>query len=176
MPFSQYTAQLFGSGTSTDILIVLALFGAALMYGFFVGRNRVIIAIVATYLALVLFPVLPLTALLKKNVALDRAYAVDIGVFLGLIIVLYILLQRSVVRSALKTPKHGDGGLIQVGIFSILAVGLILAYGYAFLPAETQATTAPFLNRVLFSDTARFWWTLIPLGGLLAIRNKGKEA
>lgn len=172
---SQLLTQLIGAKPSFDIILVGVLFGAAILYGFFAGRNKLVIAIIATYLALVIFPVLPYTQTLKASVDPERAFAVDIGVFLGLTVIFYFLLKRSVVRTALRTPKMGDGGFLQVAIFSVLAAGLILAYSYSFLPPLLKKESSPFLRRFLFSDDARFWWTIVPLAGLLLIRKRETE-
>ena len=176
MSFDQLTAQILGKNGSLDVIIVLALFAGAVLYGFFLGRNKLVIGIIATYLALVLSPLFPFAVLLKKNIEADRAYAVDIGIFLGLVLLLFLLLQRSVVRTALRTPRPGDGGLIQVVVFSILAVGLIVAYSYSLLPSVLKSATSPVLQRFIFSDVALFWWTIAPLVGLLLVRGRGAKS
>jgi hypothetical protein len=168
-------SELFGIKASLDLLIVIVIFGAGILYGIFAGRNRLILIILATYLALVMQPILPYAVTLKKGLDSQRAFAVDIGVFLALMIIFSVLLKRSVVKAVLRTPKLGDGGFVQIAIFSILASGLILTYSYSFLPLPMKRETNSFLRGFIFSDEARFWWTIIPLGGLLLIRKKEGE-
>lgn len=172
---SALLAQLTGLSATFDIIAVIALFGAGILYGLFAGRNKLILVIIATYLALVISPVLPFADSFKKGVATDRVFAIDIGIFLGLIIIFYFLIKRSVARSALRTPRIGDGGFLHIAIFAILAVGLILAYSYSFLSAEMKRQTTPILRRFIFSENALFWWTIVPLAGLLLIRKKETE-
>lgn len=168
-------AALIGIKASLDLLIVLVIFAGGILYGILAGRNRLILIILATYLALVLQPVLPYGAALKKGIDSQRAFAIDIGAFFALIILFSVLLKRSVVKAALRTPKLGDGGFLQVTIFSILASGLILAYSYSFLPLPLKRETNSSLRSLIFSDEARFWWTIAPLAGLLLIRKKEGE-
>ncbi len=157
------SASAFGK-PSWDLILLLGVAAIGLFYGLSTGRRRIISAILYTYVALGVFPVIPVERLAVLAKITDPALA-RIGVFSALWLILFFLLGRGKLFSF--PPARG---WIQAFILSILQAGLLLHILFTFLPPERIKTLAPLTQTLIANPDLRVWWILGPLAVLIIIR------
>lgn len=149
---------------SWDVIVLLGVAAIGLFYGLSTGRRRIISSILYTYVALGVFPVIPVERLAALVKIADPAIARIIA-FSTLWLILFFLLGRGKLFSF--PPARG---WVQAFILAILQAGLLLHILFSFLPPERIQTLAPITQTVLANPDLRVWWLLGPLAILLVIR------
>jgi len=157
------------SRSNWDILIVLFVLMGVFLYGVNLGRNKILVVIICTYLASVIFNLFPYGRFLGE---LKDSYTFDALGFIILIFLIYFFLSRSALKAALHYSSSGSW--FQVFIFSILALGLILSNIARIAPKDFLEKLSPFLVKLFGSPASQFWWALLPIVFLSLIRRKDK--
>jgi len=123
---------------SWDIFILAFFVVAVFVYGFAMGRNRIVATLIAIYMALAVVANAPFldgwidSAMSIQNVG--QIFAVKLGLFLLIFAILFFLFSRS---SLLLGGEGRAGAWWQVPIFAVLHIGLLLSIALSFLPAES---------------------------------------
>jgi len=165
-----------GKASGWDILIIIAFIGAIFVYGLFLGRNRIIVLILSTYFSWIICNVLPW----KKITAwkflgmVEPSPSFKIFVFLGIILILWILIPHSVLSSPLRI-RVKEGTWVQVFILSICQIGLLLYLLFSFLPKEVIAGFAPLIKKIFIGNDARLVWMCLPILALVLMKKKKKQ-
>ncbi|MBU1180181.1 hypothetical protein KJ885_04515 [Patescibacteria group bacterium] len=156
---------------SWDLFILIFFVVAVFIYGFSLGRNRIVVILIAIYMALAVVNTAPF---IDKWV--ERAISIDIGqVFafkLGLFLIVFALLFFLFSRSTLLHSVSGNerrGSWWQIPIFSILHIGLLLSIALSFLPADALWSLSPFTREVFTSDIGKFVWITLPIGAMIIL-------
>lgn len=157
---------------SWDLFILIFFIVAVFIYGFSLGRNRIVVILIAIYMALAVVNTAPFLnswidkALAIKNIG--QVFAFRLGLFLIVFAILFFLFSRSsLLRSVSGEERHG--AFWQVPIFSILHIGLLLSIALSFLPAESLLALAPITREVFASDIGRFIWITAPIGAMIIL-------
>ena len=132
------------------------------------GRDRIIMIMVAVYMALVAVTNLPYVPQFGASVSLSNGFILKIGTFLGLFAILFFMLTRSALNHAIG----GNGALGKwwhVLILSFLQVGMLISVVMSFLPAVWLEGLAALTRTVFVSAWGKFGWSLLPIFGLLVI-------
>lgn len=147
---------------SWDLFIVLFFIVASLIYGISLGRDRIIVILIAIYMSLAIVNYIPFISEFNANISVNDAFALRVSVFLGVFILLFFFLSHS---ALIKTLGHNSaqGGLISVMIFSFLHVGLLLSVTLSFFPTDLADVLSPAMQTVFISDTARAIWVILPV-------------
>lgn len=159
------------SAPQWDVLVLLVFVVAVFVYGLSVGRGRMLVTLISTYIALAVWRVLPFVADLTKGKAREEAFWINSAAFLGLVVLLYFLLSRTAFRTSTRGRKAG-GEWLQIFLISALQVGLLVSVVLSFLPPKPPFDLAPITKTLFTSKHAAFWWTLIPIAGLLVLRRR----
>ncbi len=159
------------SAPQWDVLVLLVFVVAVFVYGLSVGRGRMLVTLISTYIALAVWRVLPFVADLTKNRGREEVFWINSAAFLGLVILLYFLLSRTAFRTSTRGRKAG-GEWLQIFVISALQVGLLVSVVLSFLPSKPPFDLAPITKTLFTSKHAAFWWTLIPIAGLLVLRRR----
>ena len=150
------------SNPTWDIFILLFFIVGALLYGLSLGRDRVIVILVAIYMALAVVTNAPALTALNVSLRLNENFVLKVSLFLGIFVIVFFLLSRS---ALLKTigRSGAPGSWWQTIIFSMLQVGLLISVTLNFLPAQvTQGLT--FVTKAIFmSDQGRSAWLILPI-------------
>lgn len=151
-----------------DLLLISFFIIAAFFYGLSIGRSRLILMLLSTYLTLAIFTVLPLNALIGglKN---GEIFAVKISIFLGIIFLLFFLLSRSFLQEILE---RGRTSIWHILIFSLLQTGFLISQIIAFIPNKNEVKLAPLTNYLFASSEAYKFWILLPMLALILIKPK----
>lgn len=144
---------------SGDIAVFLGAVALLFFWGISRGKNRIKYVILASYIATVLFGVLPITQL-EANFSLRSSAILHVGVMAALIVILVYFLQQ------IFRTSDTRGSAIQTLLLSVIAVGFLMN----ILLTHVSPVAVPFSAIVLelFSpNTTSWWWHIVPILGII---------
>ncbi len=158
---------------SWDLFIVLFFVVGSLLYGFTLGRERVIVLIVSVYMALAVIQNAPWLHDFRTQVSVGNLFAFQVTTFLGVFVLLFFLLSRSALMRSLTLSDQGRWW--HVLLFSFLQVGLLISMTVSYLPKEAvDQLLAP--TRLIFaSPEGRFAWIGLPIVAMILLRGKRED-
>lgn len=157
---------------SWDMFIVLFFLIAAFLYGFSLGRDRVIIILVSLYMALAVVNSAPFIKNLNTEINVATSlFAFKISTFLGVFLALFFFLSRSAVLHSLSAG-NAPGKWWQVLLFSVLHAGLLVSVVLSFLPQETLNYLSPLTRQIFTSEFGRFIWISMPILAMIGLKSK----
>lgn len=154
------TVNSFLSNPTWDILLLLFFFAAVFIYGLIVGRNRIIVLLLASYPAALINEYLPYPKNLLTNLNIAQSLFLKSFSFFILTLIIFWVLGKSGFSRKEISKKTG-----QVLFLSFINVGLWanMVFGYALALKPEIVKLAP-LNQLLFGlDSAHFIWLAIPI-------------
>jgi len=166
-----------GAASGWDIFIVVVLLLAILIYGFFLGRNRMIIILLSSYFSYLIVLNIPwwkISSIGWLGIDQNPSSSLRIILFLGIILLFYFLMPRSVLTSALRVKKRGLAPLWQLFILSVVQIGLLAVVIFSFLPVEALSNLAPTVRKIFIGPEAQFVWIVLPILVILLMRKKRK--
>lgn len=154
------TINSFLSNPTWDILLLLFFFFAVFVYGLVVGRNRMIVLLLASYPAVLINEYLsyPQQFLERLN-TFQILFLKSFSFFVLVLLVFWILNKAGFLRKELS-KKTG-----QVIFLSFLNVGFWanIIFNYALKISEETVKLAP-LTRLLFGSVpSHFIWLILPI-------------
>lgn len=161
------------SNPTWDIFILLFFIVGALLYGLSLGRDRVIVILVAIYMALAVVTNAPALSSLNMSLHLNNNYVLRVSVFLGIFVVVFFLLSRSALLKTLG-GSDGSGSWWQTIVFSMLQVGLLISVTLSFLPHEVTQGLTQITKTIFMSDQGRSAWLILPIM-FMVVAPKPKE-
>lgn len=158
---------------SWDLFIYLFFIVGTLLYGFTLGRDRVVSILIIIYISLAVINSTPYVDRIINglNIDLGQFFAFKTVGFIVVFIVLFFLLSRSVLLSNVSGSIR-SGSLWQIILFSILQVGLLISIILSFLPEDIIGQLAPLTQYIFVSDPARFIWIIAPIVGILFVKSE----
>ncbi len=164
-----------GAASGWDLFIALIFLTAVLVYGLFLGRNRMIILLISSYFSLSIVQVLPwsrLTSLGWLGVGQEPSASLRIILFLAIILLFYFLMPRSVLSSSLRIRRRGRASWVQLFVLSIVQVGLLAMVILSFLPNQATADLTLTIKRLFIGPEAQFVWITLPILVIILMRRK----
>lgn len=152
---------------SWDLFIIIFFLAAVFLFGFGMGRNRILITIVSIYMTLALVHYFPFATSGAAEVKLGEEFILKISIFLGTVLALFFLLARSALTSAFSGSAQGSW--FQIIIFSFLQVGLLISVILSFLPTEIVGELLPTTKDIFTTGKAQFTWLLAPILAMIII-------
>lgn len=150
------------SQPSWDIFIVLFFSISALLYGFSMGRDRILTMMVSVYMSVAVVKYIPYVTDFNASVTFNDSFAVRVSLFLGAFIVLFFLLSQSALLKMFG--GLGDQGRWwQVALFALLQAGLLISVTLSFFPAVSGEWISPMVHALFVSDPAKTVWILAPI-------------
>lgn len=169
------TDSLLGLNLTTpswDLFILIFFVVAVFIYGFSLGRNRIVVILVAIYMALAVVNSAPFVdTWIAKAMGMGnftQAFGFKIGLFLVIFALLFFLFSRSTLLRNVTGSEHA-GAWWQVPIFSILHIGLLLSIALSFLPKEMTMQLAPLTREIFTSEIGRFVWITAPIAAMIIL-------
>lgn len=159
-----------------DLFILIFFIVGAFLYGFSLGRDRVIVILVSIYMALAVINTAPyLDALSGKDISINFGpnFAFKVTLFLGVFVILFFLLSRSALSQTFISDRAGSWW--QVILFSFLHTGLLISVILSFLPSQAAETLLPITRKIFISDLAKFLWITVPIVAMILFKGKGNE-
>ncbi len=169
-------------------LVITLFFLMALAYGFILGRGRIVVILIITYVAYLVaqefgdtvFKFVSGSETVVSNVWIrsNASLFTVKSIFFALIIVLVSLKGE---LGALTGLARGVRSTLLTGVYAFLNAGLVVSSVIKFLPQESQ--TALFAVSPLAAKVAdaRNWWLVIPIlimiaEGFIRGKEEAKEA
>lgn len=164
---TQWFSSINWSRPSWDLFIFLFFFIIAFLYGFSLGRDRILVILVSIYIALAVVPAFPYLDRLYLDVSV-QGFAFRVTSFYIVFVVLFFLLSRSALINLLGAQTTGVGDrLIEVIFFSVLHVGLLVSVTLSFLPDAALAELSPGTREVFTSPMGKFLWLVAPVAAMI---------
>lgn len=154
------TINSFLSNPTWDILLLLFFFFAVFVYGLVVGRNRMIVLLMASYPAALINEYLPYSQQFLQRLNTLQILFLKSFVFFILVLVVFWVLNKAGFSRKEISKKTG-----QVIFLGFLNVGFWanVIFDYALKISEEAVKLAP-LTRLLFgSAISHFIWLLLPV-------------
>ncbi len=164
-----------GAASGWDIFIILIFLIAVLIYGLFLGRNRMIVLLVSTYFSLAITQVLPWQKMASVGwlgMEDGPSPSLKIIIFLGLILLFYFLIPRSILSSTLRLRKRGDASWAILFLLSIVQIGLLAMIIFSFLPIQATANLGSLVKKMFLGPSAEFVWITLPIISVALIKRK----
>lgn len=166
-----------GAASGWDLFIMLIFLIAVFVYGFFLGRNRMVVLLLGSYFSWAIVETLPwkrLASLTWLGLSGGPSPSLKMLIFLGLILLFYFLIPRSILSSTLRVRKRGEASWIQLFLLSVVQIGLVAAVLISFLPKEVVSSFAPVIKKIFIGDEAKFVWIILPILVMVLMRHHKK--
>lgn len=168
-----FLASINWASPSWDLFVYLFFAIGALLYGFSLGRDRIIVILVSIYMALAVVGNAPVVNQFNLAFHISENIILRITFFLGVFVVLFFLLSRSALIRTIG-ENSAPGKWWQVIVFSVLQVGLLISITLSFLPAETANAFSEQTRQIFTSDYGKSAWLILPIV-FMAISPKKKD-
>lgn len=172
--FKDFLHTISWSHPSWDLFVVVFFVVGALVYGFSLGRDRIIMIMVAVYMSLVAVTHLPFAPQIGAQISLSNGFVVRLSTFIGLFAILFFMLTRSALNHALSGGALGSWW--HVLILSFVQVGMLISVVMGFLPSAILEKLTPFIRTVFVSPWGSFVWVVLPIVGLLLVGLSNERA
>jgi hypothetical protein len=141
-------------------LIVIILVALFFIFAKYVGRGSFVALLIAFYAAYAPYIIFPYLSLLPTAPPLT-AFLAHIGLYIGLILVFFIILRRVIVSDFLYI---GHFGLL---ILSFLGAAFLIALASHVFAIASVYNFTPAISALFSPDKYFFWWFSGPAIGLL---------
>jgi len=145
--------------SASDFLIILVLFTALFLFAWYVGRATLVSVLLAFYAAYALYIVFPYAEYLPTAPALTALLA-QVGLYVGLVLLFYIILRRVVVSDFLYV------GIFGTIVLSLLGATFLIALAYHVFPVAEVYRFTPAIDLLFAAKQYFFWWFAAPAIGL----------
>lgn len=150
----------FGIPTTWDVFLVVGLFVASVIYGMAVGRDRAVLILLSTYIALAVVTNAPIVSFLNRTFNTYGSPTIQLVWFLGLFASIFFLLWKSHV---LRGMAKSRGSWWEAVLFSLLQVGLAASVALFLLPTEMTDPIQGVLRDLFLDIGARSFWLIAPI-------------
>ncbi len=148
-----------------DLLFIAIFLAAAILYFYTIGKDHVMTAIIAAYIAFVIFTTIPYLKELPIDIG-QPDYIIHLGIFAALIAMISWILLKNPYFEPYTVP---DG--MHLAIFSIAFVGLVVSLGMTILPEEVILELSEWTKLVFLSQPWASVFMAVP--AILALIVKG---
>lgn len=148
-----------------DILLIFFLIAAGFFYGISAGKRRIVSALLFTYVAIAVFPLLPIEKIASLT-EIKNIFYVKSASFTALFFVLYFLLGNKKIKFGFSKGESWW----QLFLLSFLQVGLLLNTIFSLLPPEKIKILAPVTKEIFAKPQAKIWWYVLPLLALFIVK------
>jgi hypothetical protein len=175
MVTAQFLTGLDVNSPSWDLFIFLFFIVATFIYGFTLGRSRIMVLLVSTYMALALIKTAPfLVSTQDVTIGSSPFFIVKITAFIAMMLLIFFFLSNSALRRAFAAVDI-QGKTWQIIAFSMLHAGLLVSSVLSFIPPERRAVLLQATKTLFATDTALFLWTLAPIIVMMFVQDPEEE-
>ena len=157
---------------SWEIMLLLFLVGGGFLLGLLLGRNRIFGLLLSSYISFAIMSVIPFRKFLPNLFDREEDFVILIVIFLVLIGLIYFLLSRSILKTAIR--KKGSRSIIQSFFLSLFLIGIIVSVVFSFFPKNLISQFSPIVLKIFNTALARILWLVIPLIFVGLFRKKRK--
>ena len=146
-----------------------------LLYGLSLGRTRALISLLGIYIAYSVMSVFPYIDRLHDLIKISpELYITRVVLFLVTYIVIFAILNRSLVKSRLTLK---DASFLSVSIISFLQLGLLITIITNTVPVSALKASGNLSSMAEYFSTneALFYWFIAPIAILLFMKRDKKS-
>ncbi len=153
----------------TDALVGVFLMVIVLLIAFGVGKTRMLLAILSTYIAFLVTLFFPFYAVIKDKAGfIPEVFWPQAAVFLVLFMLAFFVLNKSVLRSKMSLKESSPLIILWLSMVETgFLASIILSYGVPEWPAFTISS---WLKTYFASGLAHFVWAVLPLLSILFVK------
>lgn len=172
--YVQFLTGLDVNSPNWDLFIFLFFIVATFIYGFTLGRSRIMVLLVSTYMALAVIKTAPFLTTSDVTIGSNPLFIVKITAFLAVMLLTFFFLSNSALRRAFAAVDV-QGKVWQIVAFSLLHAGLLVASVLSFVPPEQRAVLLQATQTLFGSQDALFIWTVLPIVVMMFVRDPKEE-
>jgi hypothetical protein len=163
--------NLSNNFSSWEVVVAGFFIFAIFFYGLSIGRGRLLLFLISIYIAKLLVDSFVYVDLLD-DVFKGRLFSAYLGLFIVSYVIVFIILDRSILRTRLSTKEFPVGKLL---ILSIMIVVLLANVVFTYLPSNVALSVDSGAINFIIGDTAFFWWFVASLFSILLLKRKKKR-
>ncbi|MBU2564168.1 hypothetical protein KKA23_01140 [Patescibacteria group bacterium] len=156
--------------TSWEIILILFLIGAGFLLGFFLGKEKVFVLLLGSYISFAILNVIPFSKIFPKVFASEENFVILIVIFFALIGLVYFLFTRSFFKASSR--RKIKKSVIQTLFLSFFFVGIIISVIFSFLPKDLLSQFSNIILDIFNNSIARTIWLIIPIIFIGLVRKK----
>jgi hypothetical protein len=164
----QFFSYFNPSSPTWDIFIILFFIIATFLYGITLGRARVVVQIVSSYMTMALLSAAPFMGKLEGLTSLNHTVFYLIA-FMVVFVLLFLLLSKSAFHQHLS---EGRGKWWDVLVLSVVQIGFLTSIVLSSMSGFVLGHVSGITQIVFAKQPAPFIWTVLPIGALVVIRGK----
>lgn len=164
-------SNLSSSFSGWEIVVAGFFIFAIFFYGLSIGKGRLLLFLVSIYIAKLLVDSFVYVDLLN-DIFKGRLFSAYLGLFIVSYILVFMILDHSILRIRLSTKEFPVGKLL---ILSIMIVILLANVVFTYLPPDVALSVKSGVAGFIVGDTAFFWWFLVSLFSMLILKRKKKK-
>lgn len=146
---------------SWELIVILFLIGGGFLLGLLLGRNRIFVLLLGSYISFAMMSVVPFSKITPRLFDKEEDFVISIVIFLVLIGLIYFLLSRSILKTAIR--KRGGRSIFQIFFLSLFLIGIIVSVIFSFFPKDLESAFSPIIRKIFDSSLARTLWLVVPL-------------
>lgn len=151
-------------------LLILIFLGAGFVGGAALGRSRLNLILLSSYLSFIINKFIPWKVFLSPGTLPDPN--VQTFIFLAVILTIFFFGPHSGFSSMIKIGGRGRGSWWQLGILGALLLGFLVSAVISFLPAKTLSDLSPLIKQYFSDPLPQFLWLLLPLVAAFVLKKK----
>ena len=146
---------------SWEIIILLVLIGGGFLLGLLLGRDRIFLLLIGSYISYGLMCAIPFKKIFPKLFYKEENFVILIVAFLVLIGLIYFLLSRSLLKTAIQ--KKGRRSIFQIFFLSLFLIGIIISVLFSFFPEDLISQFSSVILEIFNTSLVRALWLIVPL-------------
>lgn len=151
-------------GLPFDIVFVVLLVAALMVYNYTLGKHRAATLLIALYVAAALYMLMPVLDFVHEVVPIG-APLLPVIMFGVVFLVTYVVLSRNTFFEPYMVPSGWE-----LGVFSVLHAALIIAILVSIEPSSATASFSPNFSRIFLDPVVRSVVVASPLAILAFFR------
>lgn len=159
--------------SSWEIILVLFLIGAGFLLGFLIGRDKIFVLLLGSYISFSILNVVPFFKIFPNIFAKDENFVILVILFLALIGLIYFLFIRSIFKASIR--KKVNRSIFQTFFLSLFFVGIIISVIFSFFPNDLLSQFSDIVLNVFNNSIARTIWLIVPIIFIGLFRKKWKK-
>jgi len=142
-----------------EVILGLFLIGGSFLLGLAIGKSRVFLLILGSYISYALMNVVPFKKIFPALLGKEENFVVLIVVFFALMGLVYLILSRSILKSGKRKMKSVFHALF----LSLFLMGILVSVVFSFFPADLLSAFSKTTKIIFNTSTARLLWLVLPL-------------
>lgn len=163
-------ANLDAAGKTNYQWLVILFFAFVLfLVGFTLGRTRMLIGLLAIYIAYFIESKLIFFDQLKNSVKGISEYQLHLALFFAIYLAVFLILNGSAIKHRLNLKEVSFGS---VSLLAILEAGFLTSIASSYLPDGILPAS---IEKYFISPAAIFIWAVLPLAATIFIKSHHKK-